>query len=261
MSDKNDLDLSTASTGVWLVKVPKFVAEKWNKAEGRDREVGKLRISKGGPRREVTFLLNEQIARKKEGEADVPTEYKFNLSTTVNQTISIFSETPVESTSGRPEGETSSTSTNTKVTLEGKVIQRAECRPFRTDSFLRLKKTSIELAHKPTRSVQQLDRAVTTSYKPVKDHKSNIDFDKKKKGVEKRSRKEKIDVMDMLFNAFEKHQYYNIRDLQILTEQPITYLKEILKEIGIYNMKAPHKNMWELKPEYRHYAKPDEDKS
>lgn len=32
-----------------------------------------------------------------------------------------------------------------------------------------------------------------------------------------------------------------------------TYVKEILKEICIYNMKAPHKNMWEMKPEYRHY--------
>ena len=32
-----------------------------------------------------------------------------------------------------------------------------------------------------------------------------------------------------------------------------TYLKEILKEICVYNMKAPHRNMWELKPEYRHY--------
>ena len=33
-----------------------------------------------------------------------------------------------------------------------------------------------------------------------------------------------------------------------------TFLKEILKEICIYNMKAPHKNMWELKPEYAHYS-------
>ena len=31
------------------------------------------------------------------------------------------------------------------------------------------------------------------------------------------------------------------------------YLKDILKEICNYNMKAPHRNMWELKPEYRHY--------
>lgn len=32
------------------------------------------------------------------------------------------------------------------------------------------------------------------------------------------------------------------------------YLKGILKEIGHYNTKNPHKNMWELKPEYRHYS-------
>ena len=37
----------------------------------------------------------------------------------------------------------------------------------------------------------------------------------------------------------------------ILLSQP--YLKEILQEICVYNMKAPHKNMWELKPEFRHY--------
>lgn len=34
---------------------------------------------------------------------------------------------------------------------------------------------------------------------------------------------------------------------------PQTYLKEILRDIGIYNVKGTHKNTWELKPEYRHY--------
>lgn len=57
----------------------------------------------------------------------------------------------------------------------------------------------------------------------------------------------------MLFNAFEKHQYYNIKDLVKITNQPISYLKEILKEVCEYNMKNPHKNTWELKKEYRHY--------
>lgn len=31
------------------------------------------------------------------------------------------------------------------------------------------------------------------------------------------------------------------------------YLKEILRDIGTYNVKGTHKNTWELKPEYRHY--------
>ena len=69
----------------------------------------------------------------------------------------------------------------------------------------------------------------------------------------KKSRADKNQVLDMLFNAFEKHQYYNIRDLVKLTKQPIPYLKEILKEVCDYNMKNPCRNMWELKKEYRHY--------
>ena len=32
-----------------------------------------------------------------------------------------------------------------------------------------------------------------------------------------------------------------------------SYLKDILKEIGVQNVKGIHKNTWELKPEYRHY--------
>lgn len=32
-----------------------------------------------------------------------------------------------------------------------------------------------------------------------------------------------------------------------------SYLKEILRDIAIYNVKGTHKNTWELKPEYRHY--------
>ncbi|OWJ99310.1 hypothetical protein Celaphus_00009884, partial [Cervus elaphus hippelaphus] len=55
-----------------------------------------------------------------------------------------------------------------------------------------------------------------------------------------------------LVSAFEKHQYYNRKDLVDITKQPVLYLKEILKEIGIQNVKGIHKNTWELKPEYRH---------
>lgn len=87
-----------------------------------------------------------------------------------------------------------------------------------------------------------------------------IEYRERKKAEGKKARDDKNAVMDMLFNAFEKHQYYNIKDLVKITNQPIGYLKEILKEVCDYNMKNPHKNMWELKKEYRHY-KSDEKKN
>lgn len=37
----------------------------------------------------------------------------------------------------------------------------------------------------------------------------------------KKSRDDRDKVQEMLFAAFEKHQYYNIKDLQKITSQPI----------------------------------------
>ena len=39
----------------------------------------------------------------------------------------------------------------------------------------------------------------------------------------------------------------------------MAYLKQILKEVCNYSVKPPNRNMWELKPEYRHYKPEDED--
>uniref|UniRef100_A0A8C6SGM7 General transcription factor IIF subunit 2 n=1 Tax=Neogobius melanostomus TaxID=47308 RepID=A0A8C6SGM7_9GOBI len=132
-----------------------------------------------------------------------------------------------------------------KIALEGMVVQRAECRPAVSESYMKLKRLQIEESLKPARVSQQLQKAVTNNYKPVANH--------AKEGGREEGEGEKQQVLDMLFSAFEKHQYYNIKDLVDITKQPVTYLKEILRDIGIYNVKGTHKNTWELKPEYRHY--------
>lgn len=136
--------------------------------------------------------------------------------------------------------------------MEGRIVQKLECRPNADMIYMNLKKESIRRAAEPERKVQSLDRVVQ-NFKPVSDHKHNIEYREKKKAEGKKARDDKAAVQDMLFNAFEKHQYYNIKDLQRITNQPIAYLKEVLKEVCDYNMKNPHKNMWELKKEYRHY--------
>ncbi|CAG5857993.1 unnamed protein product [Menidia menidia] len=140
-----------------------------------------------------------------------------------------------------------------KLALEGMVVQRAECRPAVSESYMKLKRLQIEESSKPVRLSQQLSKPVTSNYKPVAIHDYNREYEKRKKEEGKRARATKQQVLDMLFSAFEKHQYYNIKDLVDITKQPVIYLKEILRDIGIYNVKGTHKNTWELKPEYRHY--------
>uniref|UniRef100_A0A3Q2YE60 General transcription factor IIF subunit 2 n=1 Tax=Hippocampus comes TaxID=109280 RepID=A0A3Q2YE60_HIPCM len=143
--------------------------------------------------------------------------------------------------------------------LEGMVVHRAECRPVVTDNYMKLKKVQMKESLKPQRLSQQLERAITTVYKPVANHDFNVEYEKKKKSEGKMVRAERQVVLDMLFSAFEKHQYYNIKDLVDITKQPVTYLKEIMRDIGTYNSKGAHKSTWELKAEYRHYRSAEEE--
>ncbi|XP_056411401.1 general transcription factor IIF subunit 2 isoform X2 [Hyla sarda] len=246
-SDKTELDLSGAkqNTGMWLVKLPKYLAQQWAKASGRG-EVGKLRIAKNQGKTEVSFTLNEELASiqdiggKPATFVTAPREHPFQLQNVGGQTLTVFTESLSE-----------------KLAIEGIVVQRAECRPAANDHYMQMKRRQIEESSKPKRQSQQIEKAVTTNYKPVANHQNNIEYEKKKKEDGKRARADKQQVLDMLFSAFEKHQYYNIKDLVDITKQPVTYLKEILRDIGINNVKGPHKNTWELKPEYRHYQGED----
>ncbi|KAK1167728.1 general transcription factor IIF subunit 2 [Acipenser oxyrinchus oxyrinchus] len=242
MSDKGEVDLTGAkqNTGVWLVKVPKYLSQQWAKSTGRG-EVGKLKIAKNQGKTEVSFALNEELTNiqdtgEKSTTVKAPRDHPFTMQSVGGQTLAVFTE-----------------SSSDKLALEGVVVQRAECRPAVSENYMKLKRLQIEESSKPVRLSQQLDKAVTTNYKPVANHIYNVEYDKKKKEEGKRARADKQQVLDMLFSAFEKHQYYNIKDLVDITKQPVTYLKEILRDIGVYNVKGTHKNTWELRPEYRHY--------
>ena len=78
--------------------------------------------------------------------------------------------------------------------------------------------------------MQKINKLVKT-YKPVSNHATNIAHAKKMKAEGKKSRDDKDRVHEMLFALFEKHQYYNIKDLVRETRQPVTYLKTILNEV------------------------------
>nr|XP_011433679.2 general transcription factor IIF subunit 2 [Crassostrea gigas] len=253
IQEPRNVDLAAAGRGVWLVKVPKYLQERWEKNKSTKTEVGKMRITRSrfpGQKPKVTFTIDEELAKGSPGEMPIPREHNMILTGLGNQNLVVFSQTPVtvkqESSSGSVDVVASD-----RIAVEGKVIQRADCQPDKTISYMNLKRKQLEIKNKPQREVIQITKVVPM-YKPVNNHVHNAPSSDKNK-VEKRLREDKEKVMDILFNAFEKHQYYNVKDLVTLTKQPITYLKEILKEICTYNMKAPHRNMWELKPEYRHY--------
>lgn len=256
VSDK-DLDLSNANRGVWLVKVPKYIAERWESGN-TVKDVGKLKIKRvQGQKPQVTFSLEESLTKAMpenkeiEQKTSIPKEHTFMVSANANQTLAVFSCTTGEPTDDAPPP--------IKLSLEGKVVQRAECRPINDKNYMILKQDAIRRAIKPKNTTISI-KAPVNAYKPISNHASNVAHEKAKKLEGKKSRDDKDQVMEMLFALFEKHQYYKINDLVKATKQPVPYLKQILNEICDYNVKNPHRNMWELKAEYRHYKKTDEEK-
>lgn len=87
-----ELDLSNANRGVWLVKVPKYLANKWEKAPS-STEIGKLRILKQpGSKAQVSLSLNDSITSINP-EEPIPKEHFLDLSVVTKQTLGVFSHT------------------------------------------------------------------------------------------------------------------------------------------------------------------------
>lgn len=84
-----ELDLSNAGRGVWLVKIPKYIATKWEKAPGNS-EVGKLKISKQqGQKTQVSLSLSELIVNI--DEEKIPKDHRLDVSVVTKQTLGVFS--------------------------------------------------------------------------------------------------------------------------------------------------------------------------
>jgi len=299
VSDK-DVDLSTQKRDVWLVKVPKYIADRWESEDG-GTPVGKISIKPGQPGQggpEVLFKLSENLSKerpassassssaksennnkKDNGKAagsnfhvwsttdqEIPSDYRLEFLKPIvlrSQHLAVLSQTAVAKPP-EPDSESAGApaAVSKKLALEGRISCRAECKTAQTGSnevYMKLKREALLKPNETARKVQKINKLVKT-YKPVSNHASNIAHAKKMKAEGKKSRDDKDHVMELLFSLFEKHQYYNIKDLVKETRQPVTYLKTILNEVCNYNVKNPHRNMWELKPEFRHYKKDAEDK-
>ena len=215
-----------------------------------------------GAKPEVNFTLSDAVCaqitglsekekvemiRQSSTAKEIPKEHKFKISSIAAQTLGVFSCTTLPG-----EGD--------KLSMEGKVVQKAECNPISNALYSDIKKDALLKAGEPRRMVKQLKEHVNV-FKPVSTPANLLAYEKQKKLEGKKMRDDKGKVQDILFALFEKHQYYNIKDLIQETRQPVGYLKEILHEMCVYNMKPPHRNMWELKPEFRHYDREKEEEA
>ncbi|TMS06597.1 General transcription factor IIF subunit 2 [Larimichthys crocea] len=131
MSEKTEVNLSGVkqSQGVWLVKVPKYLSQQWDKATEKG-DVGKISIGKKQGKTEVRFSLNEELTvlgavGEKDASLQVPKDHPFTMHTVGGQTMAVFSQSDTD-----------------EISLEGMVVHRAECRPVVNDNYMKLKNST-----------------------------------------------------------------------------------------------------------------------
>ncbi|XP_055329502.1 general transcription factor IIF subunit 2-like [Paramacrobiotus metropolitanus] len=224
------LDATNSGRPLWLVKVPKYLSQAWENST--EENVATIFIS-----RDAGKNLNVKMKSKPCATNDkIPSEYEICLRPITDQKMAVMSQSAEASS----------------LAMDGHFNRRADARPAAGGpEYMKLKREQIKVALKPVRVTKMAEHVV--NFKPVAQHVHNIEEEQKRRPEAKKLRDEKDVVVEKLLSAFEQHQYYNIKDLATITNQPVGYLKEILREFCVYNTKNPHRNMWELKPEYRHY--------
>ncbi|KAJ1981549.1 hypothetical protein H4R34_002035 [Dimargaris verticillata] len=238
--DSEDLRLDDLETKVWLVKVPKFLAEKWENMEVDENDyededgvqVGTIRIydQADDQGNNISLLL--------EGDSDsddIPKEYNLKVGNGRVNNLYVFSEDDQHNTA-----------------MEGTIHHEGAVTPVYNEAYRNIMRSRMMEAGKPTRSVQFLGNAYKGAHLTPGSIKDSSSF-LKRKGAHaeaKSARMPKQELLDLLFEYFEEYQYWSLKGLVERTNQPVAFLKEVLKDIAVLNKRGQYAGTYNLRPEF-----------
>ena len=228
-----------ANRRVWLVKIPDFLADRLADIDEDGLELGTVRATPGnnGNPPQVKLVLSSNGPC-----SDLPLEYDMQLSRCA-QTLHLFCEDFA----------------GNAIAVDGKVEQECQLKPVLDDNYRSVLRMRDEQANKPKRSIQLVDPIADSRQVGLIPHVSEHEMLlKRRKKYEPEQRKERLpkeEVLNMLFNAFDRTPHWTLKGLIDLTQQPSVYLKELLTDIAVYNTRGPYKNLYELKSDFNRAPK------
>ncbi|XP_021908317.1 general transcription factor IIF subunit 2 [Carica papaya] len=106
-----------------------------------------------------------------------------------------------------------------------------------------------------SRQIQVIDNDNGTHMRPMPGMIVTGFSEKKKMSAKtsemKRTRRDRGEMEGIMFKLFEGQPNWTLRQLIQETDQPEQFLKDILKELCVYNNKGTNQGSYELKPEYK----------
>ncbi|TIB65501.1 hypothetical protein E3P77_02667 [Wallemia ichthyophaga] len=250
------INLDDDDNKVWLIKIPKFLKERWEKVEQDALELGTLRVYNDNS---VKVILppehTDQITQ------DLPREYTLNVHKHSSENNYIFAEkygdiTPQQSQLAAS-GAFSRVNHPIHTRLSGRIHHEGALIPDLNDSYKSIMKARHISASQPKRTAKILepqDTKLQHGFNTASRFSSFVKTDKGKKAgaqFERAARMPKNELLDLLFSLFERNKYWNMRDLRARTQQPLTYLKETLMTIAHLANKGPYHGHWYLQDVYQ----------
>ncbi|XP_044509557.1 general transcription factor IIF subunit 2-like [Mangifera indica] len=240
------IDTRQAERIMYLMKCPALVSRSLQppSSDGSSRHVAKLIISidplqpeedKTPPQFSMEFLGSESGFAPKHYAMDMAAEPgKFTP-------MCAFSE-----------------STQGKISCEGKILNKLDMRPIHDnmDNYRKLCRERTKKYTTKSRQIQVIDNDTGSHMRPMPGMIIPTGFTEKRKaptkGSEmKRTRRDRGEMEDIMFKLFERQSNWTLRQLIQETDQPEQFLKDILKELCVYNNKGTNQGSYELKPEYK----------
>lgn len=237
----------------WLVKVPKFVSDKWKSANSFN-DFGRLRIYKnndlnGNPR--VELILPDTIdaidtAADTPATANndniIPKKYKINMTNMATKNQYIFTQD----------------SKGHAVAIIGKIEHEATASPIIDADYKKIMQSRTKQATdlQNGRQAQILngrDRGLIATAGNQWDAGSRFMARgiEKKRFVEKKERLGRDDLLDLIFSIFETKKFVGLKELLEKTNQPLVWLKQVLGDVCDLYRKGPNSGSYGLKVEYQ----------
>ncbi|KAK3824375.1 MAG: transcription initiation factor IIF, beta subunit-domain-containing protein [Linnemannia elongata] len=254
-----DLDLTKAETQAWLVKIPKFLADRWSTINEEGVNLGKVRIFNQTNPNDPNAAPFQLILPDDDHTQSLPKTYRLNMNpNTVNNTFVFTEPTGPHPKPPHAPGYPTGKATSILATIKHECAVTPN--PGSPEYREIMRERTLEANKKGGRHVQILgdnnkgaDGAGGRGGMFLPGMGVRNGFIQKKVKVQmdqKTTRMPKNELMDLLFTAFEQYPYWSFKGLVEYVKQPQTYLKDVLAEICNFIKKGPYTAKYQLKPEF-----------
>lgn len=249
------LKVDTGSGRIWLIKLPKFLMERWSTVNVEGQHLGTLRLwEMKNPKTGRQFM---SIFVPSERDPSVLEEYKLDMVQEAVKNQYVIAEM---------DKEPSNPANRAKTTImSGRLTHEVNVRPTYNADYSGRMRARVAAATEPTRQIKRIEDSMggargninmlssganqrTSSFDSlVRTSKSRTPG----QPIERFTRMAKNQLFDQLFALFKEKPHWSVKDLRLRTEQPESYLKEVLPEIAMQHKSGPQNGLWELLQNYK----------